>query len=246
MKINIKPLFIVALAWFAATVPAHAAEMTEAKVNELIGKYIENNPEKILNVLNTYMAKQQQADTEKTLEDGFKNPVKDTIHDYNPVRGAKNAPITIIAYSDFQCPFCDRVVPTLNDLMKRYEGKVRVVHKNLPLEFHAQARPAARAAMAAAEQGKFWEYYDRLFANQQNLSDALYTKIAEELKLDMKKFKADMASKKVETIIDTDLAEAQKAGGRGTPYFLINGVPISGALPVDSFAAVVDRLLKAK
>ena len=112
-------------------------------------------------------------------------------------KGPKNAPVTIVEFSDFQCPFCGRVVPTLKQLEEQYKGKVRVAFKNQPLPFHPNARPAAEAALAANEQGKFWEMHDKLFANQQALDRAALEKYAQELGLDMDKFKAALDSQQV-------------------------------------------------
>jgi protein-disulfide isomerase len=113
----------------------------------------------------------------------------------SPVKGEKNAKITIIQFSDFQCPFCSRVEPTITDLQKDYGKDLRVVWKNNPLPFHPNANPAAQAAMAAGEQGKFWEMHDKIFADQAHLDEATYEKYATELGLNMGKFKAYVAGK---------------------------------------------------
>src|SRR5581483_4276397 len=107
----------------------------------------------------------------------------------SPVKGNNTAKVTIVQFSDFQCPFCSRVEPTITDLEKDYGKDVRVVWKNNPLPFHPNALPAAEAAMAAAEQGKFWEMHDKIFADQQHLDAATYEKYAGELGLNMNKFK---------------------------------------------------------
>jgi protein-disulfide isomerase len=163
-----------------------------------------------------------------------------------PVKGPKNAPVTIIAFSDFQCPFCSRVVPTLNQIEKEYEGKVKVIFKNQPLPFHNNARPAAMAAMAANEQGKFWEMHDKLFANQQNLDRASLEKYASELGLDMGKFKAALDSNKFDAYLTADSNEGMRVGANGTPTFFINGRQVVGAQPVEAFKAVIDDELKKK
>jgi protein-disulfide isomerase len=163
-----------------------------------------------------------------------------------PVRGPKNAPVTIVAFSDFECPFCGRVVPTLKQLEDEYKGKVRVAFKNAPLPFHANAKPAAAAALAAHEQGKFWEYHDKLFANQRALDRASLDKYAQELGLDMGKFKAAMDSNKYEAQVSADMAESTRVGVNGTPTFFINGRSLVGAQPVDAFKRVIDEELKKK
>ncbi|MHB1845233.1 MAG: DsbA family protein, partial [Deltaproteobacteria bacterium] len=162
----------------------------------------------------------------------------------SPARGAPRAPVTIVEFSDFQCPFCSRVEPTLTQIEKDYGDKVKVVWKNQPLPFHPNAMPAAKAAMAAREQGKFWEMHDLLFQNQRDLSDANYDKWAQQLGLDMSKFKADASSQKVADEIQADMKEGASLGANGTPNFFINGHQLVGAQPVEQFKAVIDEELK--
>jgi protein-disulfide isomerase len=163
---------------------------------------------------------------------------------HSPVKGAKDALVTIVQWSDYQCPFCSRVEPTIDQVMKEYAGKVRVVWKDLPLPFHQNAMPAAAAARAAGEQGKFWPMHDKLFANQQALDRASLEKYAQELGLNMARFKAALDSKKFEADIQADTAAGNKIGANGTPAFFINGVSLSGAQPFDAFKARIDEELK--
>ncbi|QRN93650.1 thioredoxin domain-containing protein [Archangium violaceum] len=163
-----------------------------------------------------------------------------------PAIGPKNAPITIVAYSDFECPFCGRAVPTLKQIENDYHGKVRIAFKNSPLPFHANAKPAAAAALAAHEQGKFWEYHDKLFANQRALDRASLERYAEELKLNLPKFKAALDSNKFESQITAEMAESSRVGVNGTPTFFINGRSLVGAQPVDAFKRIIDEELKKK
>jgi protein-disulfide isomerase len=164
----------------------------------------------------------------------------------SPVKGAKNAPVTIVEFSDFQCPFCSRVEPTLSQIEKEYAGKVKIAWKNQPLPFHQNARPAAMAAMAANEQGKFWEMHDKMFANQQNLDRASLEKYGQEIGLDMGKFKAALDSNKFDAKITADSNEGNKVGANGTPTFYINGRQLVGAQPVEAFKAMIDEELKKK
>jgi protein-disulfide isomerase len=153
----------------------------------------------------------------------------------------------MIIFSDFQCPFCSRVEPTLKQISDKYGSKIRFVWKNYPLPFHQNAMPAAEAAMAADAQGKFWEMHDKLFANQQSLDRATYEKHATELGLNMDKFKADLDGGKYKAAVNADVQYGNSlGGGMGTPTFFINGRKISGAMPVDSFTAVIDEELKKK
>ncbi|WNZ65213.1 thioredoxin domain-containing protein [Myxococcus sp. MxC21-1] len=161
-----------------------------------------------------------------------------------PVKGDKNAPVTIVAFSDFECPFCSRVVPTLKQLEDQYGGKIKVAFKNQPLPFHANAKLAAAAALAAHEQGKFWEYHDKLFANQRALDRASLEKYAQELGLNVDKFKAALDQGKFNAQIEADMAQASSVGASGTPTFFINGRTLVGAQPVDAFKRVIDEELK--
>jgi protein-disulfide isomerase len=162
----------------------------------------------------------------------------------SPMKGAKDAPITIVQWSDFQCPFCSRVEPTISKVMDEYKGKVRVVWRDLPLPFHPNAKPAAIAARAAGEQGKFWEMHDKIFADQQHMDRQTYEKYAQELGLNMGKFKAALDAEKGKEAIDADSAAGNKIGARGTPAFFINGKFLSGAQPFEMFKAKIDEELK--
>ncbi len=160
----------------------------------------------------------------------------------SPIKGGgKDAKVTIIQFSDFQCPFCSRVEPTITELLKDYGKDVRVVWKNNPLPFHPNAMPAAKAAMAAGEQGKFWEMHEKIFADQQHLDEQTFEKYATELGLNMGKWKASFASDKFANSIKEDQAVAEKFGARGTPSFFINGRPLRGAQPKEQFKAVIDK-----
>ncbi|MCU1281670.1 MAG: DSBA-like thioredoxin protein, partial [bacterium] len=163
----------------------------------------------------------------------------------SPEKGPKTAKVTIVQISDFQCPFCSRVEPTISDLEKEYGKNLRVVWKNDPLPFHQNAMPAAKAAMAAGQQGKFWEMHDKLFADQAHLDEATYEKYAQELGLNVSKFKAAMASPELEADIKQDVATALKFGVQGTPGFFINGRPLRGAQPKEQFKAVIDKEMVA-
>jgi protein-disulfide isomerase len=180
-----------------------------------------------------------------------KGPEQDkTIYKIEPgkseSKGAKNPALQVVIFSDFQCPFCGRVEPTLKQMEKEYAGKVRFTWKNYPLPFHPNAQPAAEAAMAAGAQGKFWEMHDKLFANQQQLDRATYEKYAQELGLDMTKFKADLDANKYKDVIDAEQKEGSALGVQGTPAVFINGRKISGAYPWDTFKKIADEELAKK
>jgi protein-disulfide isomerase len=161
-----------------------------------------------------------------------------------PAKGAEKAEVTIVKFEDFECPFCKKVQPTLVELLKKYNGKVRIIHKDLPLQaIHPQAQLAAEAARCAGEQGKFWEYHDALYAKGPKLADADLKAYAKEMNLDSGKFDQCLTTGKYKAAVQKDLAEGAKLGLTGTPAFFINGREISGALPLESFAAIIDEEL---
>jgi len=162
------------------------------------------------------------------------------------VKGPANAPIEIIEFSDFQCPFCQRANPTVDQVLKTYGDRVRFVYRHFPLGNHPNARPAAEAAQCAAEQGKFWEYHDRLFANPSKLGDGDLKQHAAALGLDTSKFNACFAAQKYKAQIDADVQAGQEAGVSGTPAFFVNGRMLSGAQPFDAFKRLIDEELELK
>lgn len=163
-----------------------------------------------------------------------------------PVKGPKDAPITLMEFTDFQCPYCKGAVNTLHQIEAAYPGKIKIVARQNPLALHQRARPSAEAAFCAKEQGKFWEYREKLFANQSQLEEADFRRYAKELGLSEKKFDKCLTEHRHAAKIDADLAEGQRYGVRGTPHFFINGRPISGAQPYDNFKAVIDDELAKK
>lgn len=181
-------------------------------------------------------------------------PAADKVYDIPlpksaPTKGAAKAKIVIQEFSDFQCPFCSRVIPTLDQLMKEYGDKVQIVWRDYPLPFHQNAQPAAQAAREVfAQKGDkaFWAYHDLLFQNQQALSRADLEKYAEQIGgIDMKAFKAALDSGKHKASVDADMDAVTKAGAQiGTPSFFINGKLLQGAQPYPAFKAAVDAALK--
>ncbi|BDG03963.1 DsbA family protein [Anaeromyxobacter oryzae] len=169
-----------------------------------------------------------------------------TVRADDPVKGGARAPVTIVLFSDFQCPFCSRVEPTLAQVQQTYGDKVRIVWKHQPLSFHPNALPAALAAEAAREQGKFWPMHDRLFENQRLLSDQLYAQTARELGLDVARFEEARRAPRAKARIAEDQALAAKVGAQATPTLFVNGVKIEGAVPFEMIKAEIDRQLTAR
>jgi len=164
----------------------------------------------------------------------------------SPIRGARGAKVTIVEWSDFQCPFCNRVGPTLQQIEQEYGDSVRIVFKHLPLDIHPDAKAAHAAAEAAHRQGKFWAMHDRIFANQRDLRVETLAGYAKEIGLDMGRYERDVASRDVQARIEADLEQAQKLGVTGTPAFFINGRNLSGAQPFPNFKRMIDEALEAK
>ncbi|HLC58076.1 MAG TPA: DsbA family protein [Candidatus Nanoarchaeia archaeon] len=167
--------------------------------------------------------------------------------DDDPYTGNKDAPLTIIEFSDFQCPFCQRFHDqAYGQIKKEYidAGKVKFVYRDFPLEsIHPYARKAAEAGECADEQGKFWEYHGKLFENQQVWSGAgesEFKKYAQDLKLDSEKFNTCLDSGKYANEVSKDLADGARSGVQGTPFFVVGSTPLSGAQPFASFKAAID------
>ncbi len=160
-----------------------------------------------------------------------------------PSKGPANAPLVLVVFSDFQCPFCKRVEPTLAEVEKHYAGKVRVVWKNFPLPFHDNAEPAAEAAMAADAQGKFWPMHDRLFENNSALDRESLENDAAAIGLDLPRFRADLDAGRYKARIEADKQEGSELGVLGTPAVFINGRKIAGAYPFETFQKIADAEL---
>lgn len=189
----------------------------------------------------------KNANVQVTLPEPPKPPVeRKQVAATGPARGPENAPVTIVEFSDFQCPFCSRAVGTVEEVMKAYPDKVRLVFRQFPLEFHKQAPKAAEAALCANDQGKFWQMHDKLFGNQKALEVPALKGYAKELGLDTAKFDKCLDSGEKAAVVKADQADGQKLGVNGTPAFFINGILLSGAQPFDEFKSIIDDELKGK
>jgi len=165
------------------------------------------------------------------------------ITDEDHIRGNKNAPITLVEYSDFQCPYCSRFHDTMEQVMKDFPNDVRWVYKHFPLEsIHPYARIAAEASECASEQGKFWEYHDELFANQVNFSADYFSAAAKKLGLNSSKFDQCLSSGKYAARVNSDFQAGQSIGVRGTPGSYINGQALGGAVPYSQLKSMIESL----
>lgn len=169
----------------------------------------------------------------------------------DPFKGDENAPVTIVEFSDFQCPYCSRFFEQiLPSLQEEYidTGKVKFVYKDFPLKsIHSLAQKSAEAAECADEQGKFWEYHDLLYGNQDEWTEGgveTFKQYAADLGLDTDKFNSCLDNGDMQAEVDEDYEDSLESGGRGTPYFVINGIPLSGAQPFANFKAIIDAELQ--
>lgn len=161
--------------------------------------------------------------------------------------GPKDAPVTIVEFADFQCPFCARMVPTLNEIVEKYKGKVRWVYRDFPLrEIHPEALPAAVAANCAGAQGQYFEMHHALFENYRTLGAPLYKELAGKLGLDAAKFEACLRDPQMENEVLRDAQEGQNLGINGTPAYFVNGKKLGGAIDANEFSRLIDAELAKK
>ena len=161
-----------------------------------------------------------------------------------PVRGAASAPVTMIEFSDFQCPFCIAATPQLEAVLKAYPGQVKLIFKQFPLDSHSQAALAAAAALAAHKQGKFWGMYDALFAQKGNLSRQRIVDLAGAVGLDVNRFQADLASPEIKRAVDKDIADGEKINVDSTPTLFVDGQRFNGPVTLASLRPIIEAELK--
>ncbi len=166
--------------------------------------------------------------------------------DDDPSVGPADAPVTIVQFAEFQCPYCGKARESVDKVMKNYDGKVKFVFRDFPLDFHQNAIPAAIAANCADKQGKYWPVHDAFMKDQQSLAEADIQRVAKAAGLDMTKWEECRKDPSIEAEIKKDESDGQQAGVTGTPAFFINGVFINGAQPYEKFKAIVDAELAKK
>ncbi|WP_017328013.1 thioredoxin domain-containing protein [Synechococcus sp. PCC 7336] len=219
-------------------------EQLQSQVIEII----RSNPQVIIESVQTYQAEQQAAATVAREEQQaralqpFANDPAGQIGT-SPTRGAEDLAYVLYEFSDFQCPFCARSQATVEAFVNAH-SKVALVFKHFPLQqIHPEALPAAQAAWAAHQQGKFWQYHDALFSHQDRLGEDYYLELASTLRLDLDRFNSDRP--KANAAIRTDLEMAQQLGLQGTPFFTLNGIPLSGAVPLEQFEAALAAAIES-
>jgi protein-disulfide isomerase len=173
------------------------------------------------------------------------NKVVDLPVGKSAIRGPADAPVTMVEFSDFQCPFCSRATPLIDQVMQAYPKELKFVYKEFPLPMHPNAMPASKAAVAAQRQGKYWEMHDKLFANQQALQPDNFKQYAQELGLDVAKFEQDMNSPEVQAQIAEDMALAKQAGVGGTPTLFVAGKRVQNR-SLEGIKQMVDEALQQK
>ena len=223
---------------------------------EVLTEAIKQNPADILTALQEAavsareeMAKKKADEERKQFDEYFNEPLKPKLSDDRAFLGSADAPLVLVEYSDFECPFCKRGLDTVNNLREKYGDKIRFIYKHLPLSFHDNAKIAAQyfEAIALQDGQKAYRFHDLLFAEQTKLKrgEPFLQSIAKKSGADMAKLKRDLHSEKVLGRIEEDQKEAAKFGIQGTPGFLLNGIPVKGAYPADHFnEKIVNRLVK--
>lgn len=219
---------------------------------------IEKDPEQFIEVVNKAAQNAQRRAQEKAVaeeskkrDSEFSNPLQAEVAEGRVIFGPKDAKVTIIEYSDFECPYCAKGHATVDEVMKAYPKDVRVVYKHLPLDFHPMAMPAAKyfEAIGLQSADKAEKFYNYIFENQgdfRSKKEGLLKDAAKKVGADMKKLEKDLESEVVKARIEADMAEAAKFGFSGTPGFLINGVSLRGAYPFSEFKEIIDRHLGKK
>jgi protein-disulfide isomerase len=199
------------------------------------------------------MRRQQTAKRMSELVDGLRaaggvrvliEPPRAPVTTTGPSRGKENAPVTIVAYSDYECMFCGRSLDTMKKLEQKYGDNVRIVHRDFPLASHRGAPRAAEAAHCAGEQGKFWEIHEKLFANTGGIDDADIRKAANDVALDMRAFETCLSSGKHTETWKAARDEGNRVGVSSTPTFFINGRMLLGAVAYEQFARIIDEELQ--
>ena len=215
---------------------------------ELVLEVLRQNSESVLDIAQQGSTLRRKRNLEVQWRDDVKQPKKTALQD-RPVLGPANAPVTIVAFSDFTCPYCEQGALTVQSLMDAYKGKVRYIFKHMPLGKDSAGRMASEYFIAAGMQSqeKAWGLYNELFAQRERLlaeGEPFIKEAATKAGLNMPRLAADLKGRKVKEILDEDLADAKRLGVEGTPFFLVNDLVVRGALPQELFRGAVDMALE--
>jgi len=222
---------------------------------ELVTKSIEKNPLQYVEAFQgavksaqKELADKKRLDEKRRFEESFANPLKPSIRSDEAMMGSADAPLVLVEYSDFQCPFCKKAKETVTSLRSQYKGRIVWIYKHLPLSFHPQAMISAQFFEALRRQDPklAFAFHDQLFANQSKLrnGEKFLMNVAKDVGANMTKLKKDVHSKEVIERIKEDMKEAQKFGLNGTPGFLLNGIAVRGAYPLSHFQKIISELKK--
>lgn len=238
---NLAALSLLCLV-LGSSLPAQAANRLNSQLEQEVLQIIREHPEVILESVQAYQQKQQaqiQQAQQAFVQQMKTNP--QAVIGESPTTGSPESKILLVEFSDFQCPYCAQAHKTLKQFMAKHKNEVTLVYKHFPLtRIHPQAMPAATAAWAAQQQDKFWDYQDALFTHQKQLGEPLYSDIAKNLNLDLEKFKRDRLL--ADAAIGQDIQLAAELGVSGTPFFVMNGQTLSGALQLSDMENALTRI----
>ena len=232
-KTHLVNFLLVCLLWFIGAVPAQAAAQAPevSTLEEQVLQIIRSHPDVIIESVQAYQKQQrqeQQAKQQTAVQALAAHP--QALLGASPKQGSSQR-VVLVEFSDFQCPFCAQAHAEVKQFVDRHSQDITFVYKHLPLtQIHSEAMPAAKAAWAAGQQGKFWEYHDALFDQQKSLGETLYVSVAEQLGLNVEKFNRDRTGEAASRAIQQDIDLAEKLEIHGTPFFIFNGEVLSGAI----------------
>lgn len=246
----------LSLSFLVACAPT-SSQLKEAvqKDPSIVFSAIEKDPQKFMEIINSAARAAQQkgqeqaiAEEAKARDEEFKNPLKPLVDEDRPMFGDKKAKVTIVEYTDFECPYCTRGTQTVKQVLGQYPKNVRVLVKHLPLDFHPKALPAARyyEALRMQSHDLALKFHDELFANQEMMKskgENYMKSVAKKLGANMQLLAKNLSDGKIQQTIDADMEEARKFGISGTPGFIINGVSLKGAYPAEEFKKIIDKHL---
>jgi protein-disulfide isomerase len=239
------PLLVVGLTLGSVALPVQAADINP-QLREQVLQIIRENPEVVLEAVQSYRKKQeneQQKARQSFLRQMVANPK--AVIGRSPTTGAKQGTVLLVEFSDFQCPYCSKAQEAVKPFLAKHKDSVTLVYKHLPLvSIHPEALPAAKAAWAAGQQGKFWEFHDALFSNQKQLNDGFYTATAKALGLNLAQFDRDRQSAAATAAIDQDVQMAEQLGIEGTPFFVLNGQALPGVVQLSDLEKALETAKK--
>lgn len=246
--------------WLAAAVRQKSEPVSEADVERF---YAENQDQiaaplsEVRDQLRGYLEQQQEQRIVGQLVTGLRRTASVELHlarprvavdgGGGPRLGPADAPVQIVEFSDFQCPYCAKASAVMKDVVATYGDRINLTYRHLPLEeLHPQARPAAQAAACAAEQGRFWEFHDALFADRERWANGSFDLVADSAHVGRAELEGCLEAGRGRGAVDADIAAARLVGASGTPAFFINGIPLGGAQPFEAFAEIIDEELAGR